>query len=73
MHSTRDNTEIMINDEVDDVIKWLFESLPSRYQISLGRKVKGSGFVFHCVNLLCYRNHKIIHNVVDHIQILLIG
>ena len=36
MHSTSDNTEIMINDKVDDVIKWLFESLPSRYQISLG-------------------------------------
>ena len=33
MHSKRDNKEIMINDEVDEVIGELFESLLNRYQI----------------------------------------
>ena len=32
MHSKSDNIEIMINDEVDEVIKELFDSLKNRYQ-----------------------------------------
>ena len=32
MHSKSDNIEIMINDEADEVIKELFDSLKNRYQ-----------------------------------------
>ena len=35
IHSEIDNIEIMINDEVDEVIKKLFESLKNRYQNNL--------------------------------------
>ena len=33
MHSKSDNIEIMINDEADEVIEKLFESLKNRYQV----------------------------------------
>ena len=33
MHSKRDNTEIMVNDKADEVIKEVFKSLLSRYEI----------------------------------------
>ena len=35
MHSKSDNIEIMINDEVNEVVKELFDSLESRYQNNL--------------------------------------
>ena len=35
MYSKRDNIEIIINDKGDEVIKELFESLLSRYQVWL--------------------------------------
>ena len=35
IHSEIDNIEIMINDEVDEVIKKLFESFKNRYQNNL--------------------------------------
>ena len=35
MHSKSDNIEIMISDEVDEVIKKLFDSLKNRYQNNL--------------------------------------
>ena len=35
MHSKSDNIEIMINDEADEVIKELFDSLKNRYQNNL--------------------------------------
>ena len=41
-------TEIMSSDEIDEVIKKLFNSLKSRYQNDLESK-KGSEFVFHYV------------------------
>ena len=43
IHSKSDNIEIMINDEVDEIIKELFHSLKNRYQKNLesmkGREV----------------------------------
>ena len=44
MHSKSDNIEIMINDEADEVIKQLFDSLKNRYQNNL-ELMKGIGFV----------------------------
>ena len=35
MHSKSDNIEIMINDEADEIIEELFDSLKNRYQIHL--------------------------------------
>ena len=35
MHLKRDNIDIMINDEADEVIKDFFDSLKNRYQNNL--------------------------------------
>ena len=61
MHSKRDNIEIMINDEADEVIKELFDTLKNRYQNNL-ESMKSSEFVFNYVHLLYYKCHKIILN-----------
>ena len=44
MHSKSDNIEIMINDETDEVIKELFNSLKNRWQNDL-ESMKDSEFV----------------------------
>ena len=61
MHSKSDNIEIMINDEADEVIKELFDSLKNRYQNNL-ESMKGSKFVFEYVQSLYYKYHKINSN-----------
>ena len=61
IHSKRDNIEIMITDEADEVIKELFDSLENRYQNSL-ESMKGSEFVFDYVYLFYYKCHKINPN-----------
>ena len=53
--------EIMINDETDEVIKELFDSLKYRYQNNL-ESMKGSEFVSDYVQLLYYKCHEISHN-----------
>ena len=45
MHSKSNNIEIMVNDEADEVIEELFDSLNNRYQNNL-ELMKGSEFVF---------------------------
>ena len=57
MHSKSDNIEIMINDEADEVIKELSDSLKNRYQNSL-ESMKGNEFFFDYVHLLFYKCHK---------------
>ena len=59
MHSKSDSIEIMIYSKADKVIQELSESFPTRYQTGLEELMKGSDFVFDCVNLLCYKCHKI--------------
>ena len=61
MHSSSNNLEIMINDEADEVIKQLFDSLENRYQNNL-ESMKDSDFAFDYVNLLYYKCHKINPN-----------
>ena len=45
MRSKSNNIEIMINDEADEVIKELFDSLKNRYQNNL-ESMRDSEFVF---------------------------
>ena len=49
--------EIVINDEADEVIKQLFDSLKHRSQNNL-ESMKGSKFVFDYNQLLYYKGHK---------------
>ena len=58
MHSKIDKIEIMINDEADEVIKELFDSLKKIYQNKL-EWIKGSEFVFNYVQLLYYKFHNL--------------
>ena len=54
MHSKSDNIEIMINDEADEVIKELFDSLKNRYQNNL-EFMKDIEFVFDYGELFYYK------------------
>ena len=58
MDSKSHNIELMINDEVDEVIKELFESFKKRYQNNL-ELMKGSEFAFAYVYLLYYKCHQV--------------
>ena len=58
MHSKSDNIEIMINDEADEIITELFNSLKIRCQNNLA-SMKGSEFFLNYFHLLYYRCHKI--------------
>ena len=73
MHPKNDNIDIMSHDKADEVIEELFESLLSRYLIGLKTPVKGSDFIFDCVDLLYYKCHKINRNCGGSYQILLTG
>ena len=63
---------MMANNERDEVVEELFQSLKNRYQNNL-EPMKGSEFVFDYVQLLYYKCHKKIPGVVDHISIFLLG
>ena len=52
----------MINDKADEVLKKLFQSFLSRYQIKLQTSIKGCEFVFECVQLQYYKYRKINSN-----------
>ena len=51
MHSKSDKIDIMINDDADEAIKELFDTLKNRYQNNF-ELMKGSEFVFDCFQLL---------------------
>ena len=60
--SSKDNDEERVmysSDKVHEVIEELFQSLLSRYQIGLETSMKGSDFIFDCVNLSYWKCHKI--------------
>ena len=62
MYTKSDNIEIRIGDDINDVIKELFNSLLKRYQENLQEKMRGSEFGFDGVNLLYYGFNKISLN-----------
>ena len=49
MHSEYNNIEVMTYDNRDEVIEELFDS---RYQIGVETLLRGSDFIFDCLNLL---------------------
>ena len=61
MHSENDNMEIMIDDEADEVIKEIFDSLKNRYQNNLESMDDGE-FFFDYIPLFHYKCHKINPN-----------
>ena len=62
MHSVSDNMEFIIYDNADEIIEELFESLLNIYQIGFETSMKGSNFIFDCLNLLYDKCHKINPN-----------
>ena len=64
MHSKSHNMEILIGKETDEVIKELFESFLTRYQIGLEESMKSNDFFFDYVDLLYCKCHKISLNCV---------
>ena len=59
MYTNSDNADVLIRNTTDDIIKELFESNLKRYQSWLEESMRGSEFVYHCVNELFYRLHKV--------------
>ena len=49
----------MAYDNANEIIKELSDSLLSRYRIGLWTQMRGSDFIFDCVNLLYNNCHKI--------------
>ena len=54
MYTRSDNVEIMFDDDNEDIIEQLFESLLQKYEENLPNKMKGSDFEFDGVNFLYY-------------------
>ena len=50
MNSKSDDIEAMTYDHLEE----LFISLLSRYNFGLEKQMRGSDFIFDCVNLMCY-------------------
>lgn len=50
-HSSHDSIKIIINDKTDEVVEEFLKSLFSTYQIGIEKAMKGSNFIFGCVDL----------------------
>ena len=61
MHSKSDNIEITLNDEANELIKELFDSLRNTYQNNL-QSIKASELVYDYIHLLYYKCHEINPN-----------
>ena len=55
MHLKSNNVDFIYYDQDDEVIKELFESLLSRYQVGLETPLRGNNVIFDGVNLLYYK------------------
>ena len=62
MRTKSDNKAIMMGSETDKIIEELFESLLQRYQEGLEESMRGSEFIFDCVDALYYNINKISLN-----------
>ena len=59
MHLKSDDKEFMSNDNANEFVNELFESLHSMYQIGLETSMRGTNLIFDSVPLLYYKCHKI--------------
>ena len=59
MHLSRDNIKFTSYSKVNDVIEKLFKLLRSKYKDGLETSTKGSDFIFHSVQLVYYKYHKV--------------
>ena len=59
MHTKSNNTEIMMGNDTDEIIKELFKSLLQNYQKDLEESMNESDFGFDSVGLLYYRLQKV--------------
>ena len=62
MNAKSNKKEIMINDKADEVTKTLLKLIIKRYQNISEISMRGSDFIFDCINLLYYKCHKINSN-----------
>ena len=62
MRTKSDNKAIMMGSETDKIIEELLESLLQRYQEGLEESMRGSEFIFDCVDALYYNINKISLN-----------
>ena len=58
-HAKRDNVEIMMGSEINEIIEKLFKSLLKRYQGGLEESMKGSEFIFDSADVFYYDLKKI--------------
>ena len=59
MYTKSENVDIMTGVDTNDVVEDLFKSTLERYQTGLQESMRGSQFVFHCVNELHHKIHKV--------------
>ena len=58
MYTKSDNVDVMTGVDINDVIEEHFKSTLEIYQTGLEEAMRGSEFVFDCVNELHYQLHK---------------
>ena len=59
MHTKSDNVDIMTGVDTNDVVEEPFKSTLERYHTGLQESMRGSEFVFDCINELHYKLHKV--------------
>ena len=59
MYTKSDNVDVLIGNTTVDIIKEPFESTLKRYQSGLEESMRGSEFVYDCVNELFYKLNKV--------------
>ena len=59
MYVKGDNVDIMTDVDTNDVVEGLFKSTLESYQTGLQESIRGSEFVFDCVNEVHYKLHKV--------------
>ena len=59
MHTKRNDVEIMIGSETDEIIEDVFYSSLQKYQERLEESMRGSGFVYNSVDTLYYNLNKV--------------
>ena len=62
IHTKSDNIEIIMDSETVDIIDELFKSFLQKYQEGLEESMRGSEFIFDCVDLLEYKLNKLYIN-----------